>query len=567
LSLFWLSSKFALNFIPMNLYDTHKELLDTATKAVFDRSFYAAYPEHPKAYNEDGAAKGIEWLNGQLGNTFSELLQTQEDGFKGDEVSPYTQEQLNISYPYFRPDKLVVKAEFAGREWKNTTPETRASILIASLERIKHRFFDIAYATMHTSGQSFMMSFQASGPHANDRALEAIVLGYVELKRFPDTADWEKPMGKFSIRVKKKWRAIGRGVSLVIGCSTFPVWNSVPGLYASLMTGNPVIVKPHPGAILPIAIVVAEIQKALLAERFNPDLVQLAVDTASDPIAKKLVEHPDVKIIDYTGNTHFGDYVEGLKGKIAFTEKAGVNSVILDSVKDLDAVLQNLAFAACLYSGQMCTAPQNFFIPETGVKTADDIVPFNEVARRFAEAVKAIVTNPKMAAGTLGAIQSMQTSQRVVDAKALDGKVLLESIEVSNEEFPNARTASPLILEVDVKDKDIYSNELFGPVVLLIKTDNTKHSVSLAKELAKKKGAISCGAYATDPEMIEYIESEMEEAFTPVAFNLTGPIWMNQNAAFSDFHVTGGNPAGNATFTDSAYITRRFVWVGHKEAM
>ncbi|MGZ5302966.1 MAG: phenylacetic acid degradation protein PaaN, partial [Bacteroidia bacterium] len=58
---------------------------------------------------------------------------------------------------------------------------------------------------------------------------------------------------------------------------------------------------------------------------------------------------------------------------------------------------------------------------------------------------------------------------------------------------------------------------------------------------------------------------EMEEAFTPVTFNFTGPIWMNQNAAFSDFHVTGGNPAGNATFTDSAYLTRRFVWVGHKE--
>ena len=49
--------------------------------------------------------------------------------------------------------------------------------------------------------------------------------------------------------------------------------------------------------------------------------------------------------------------------------------------------------------------------------------------------------------------------------------------------------------------------------------------------------------------------------------NFTGPIWMNQNAAFSDFHVTGGNPAGNATFTDAAYIVRRFVWVGHKEVV
>ena len=38
-------------------------------------------------------------------------------------------------------------------------------VLIDSLEGVKNRFFELAYATMHTTGQSFMMSFQASGPH------------------------------------------------------------------------------------------------------------------------------------------------------------------------------------------------------------------------------------------------------------------------------------------------------------------------------------------------------------------------------------------------------------------
>jgi len=45
-----------------------------------------------------------------------------------------------------------------------------------------------------------------------------------------------------------------KGIGLVIGCSTFPTWNTVPGLYANLMTGNVCIVKPHPKAIYPIAI-------------------------------------------------------------------------------------------------------------------------------------------------------------------------------------------------------------------------------------------------------------------------------------------------------------------------
>jgi hypothetical protein len=99
----------------------------------------------------------------------------------------------------------------------------------------------------------------------------------------------------------------------------------------------------------------------------------------------------------------------------------------------------------------------------------------------------------------------------------------------------------------------------------LIKTKDTDASIALAQEMAQHHGAISCGAYTTDPAVKEKIADAMSLAATPVSFNLTGGIYMNQNAAFSDFHVTGGNPAGNASFTNPEYVTRRFTWVGHRE--
>ena len=46
----------------------------------------------------------------------------------------------------------------------------------------------------------------------------------------------------------KKCMAAPRGVALVVGCNTFPTWNGYPGLFASLVTGNAVVVKPHPFA-------------------------------------------------------------------------------------------------------------------------------------------------------------------------------------------------------------------------------------------------------------------------------------------------------------------------------
>ncbi|CAN0456352.1 unnamed protein product, partial [Phaeothamnion confervicola] len=242
---------------------------------------------------------------------------------------------------------------------RKVSVKDRAAILMESLDRIKGRFFEIAYATMHTTGQGYMMAFQASGPHAADRALEAIAAGYEELKRFPSSTVWDKPMGKFNIQLNKEWRAVPKGISVVIGCSTFPTWNSVTGIYGSLITGNPVIVKPHPGAILPIAIVVAEIQKVLTENNYDPNICQLAVDTYDKTITKELAEHKDVKLIDFTGNSAFGNYLEALPGKTVFTEKTGVNSVILDSTTDIDKTAANLAFSVNLYSGQMCTAPQN----------------------------------------------------------------------------------------------------------------------------------------------------------------------------------------------------------------
>ena len=123
------------------------------------------------------------------------------------------------------------------------------------------------------------------------------------------------------------------------------------------------------------------------------------------------------------------------------------------------------------------------------------------------------------------------------------------------------------MIQIDDKliSEDIFSEELFGPIALLIKTRDTDESVAIAAEMARLHGAISCGAYVTDPGVKGMIADEMALAATPVSFNLTGGIYMNQNAAFSDFHVTGGNPAGNASFTNPEYVTKRFTWVGHRE--
>jgi hypothetical protein len=53
-------------------------------------------------------------------------------------------------------------------------------------------------------------------------------------------------------------------------------------------------------------------------------------------------------------------------------------------------------------------------------------------------------------------------------------------------------------------------------------------------------------------------EKQATQAGAAVSCNLVGDIFVNQSAAFSDYHVSGLNPAGNATLTDSAFVASRF---------
>jgi phenylacetic acid degradation protein paaN len=544
------------------LFETHKGTIDEAIAAIHNRNFYAHWIEVPsgKIYGETAMVDGETAFKGMLNSKFGGTGGDDASAWYGSEDSPYGF-PLNISYPLLETGAAVAQSKAAFRPWAKLSPKQRAGILQEALERSSKNFYPIAFATMHTTGQGFMMAFQASGPHAYDRALEAIALGYQEQMRFPEHAIWEKPMGKHSVKLEKSFRPVGRGVSLAIGCSTFPIWNTLPSVFASLVTGNTVIMKPHPKAILPLAIIIADVRAVFSEHGIDPNTIQLAID-GEKLIAKDLAEHNDVKIIDYTGSSAFGDYLEGLRDKIVFTEKAGVNSVIIDSVEALDPVLDNLAFSLSLYSGQMCTTPQNIFIPSAGVKEGDAVVPYADVISRLSEKITGLVNHPKMGAGTLGAIQNPATIERVTTAKGLGCPVILDVTAVSQPGFEDARSISPMLVEVPADKADIYRKEMFGPISFIIPTDSTDQSIALAAEITAEAGAITFAAYSTDDATMDKIADELSLVGAPISFNLTGMIWVNQSATFSDFHVSGGNPSGNASLVDPSFVTRRFFNVG-----
>ncbi|MFF7714987.1 phenylacetic acid degradation protein PaaN [Streptomyces sp. NPDC007988] len=547
----------------MQLTETHRPTLDRALEAIRSRAYWSPHPEHPKAYGETGAADGLAAYKALLGSRF-ELDQPGIDGWTGGEVSPYGPE-LGIEYPHPDLDVLLPAMRAGMAAWRDAGPETRALVCVEILSRISARTHEFAHAVMHTSGQAFMMALQAGGPHAQDRGLEAVAYAYEEQTRIPQTADWSKPQGKRDpLELRKAFTAAPRGIALLIGCNTFPTWNGYPGLFASLATGNPVLVKPHPRAVLPLAMTVRVAREVLAEAGFDPNLVALAAERPGEGIAKTLALRPEIRIIDYTGSTEFGDWLEeNARQAQVYTEKAGVNTVVIDSTDDYKGMLSNLAFSLSLYSGQMCTTPQNLLIPRDGITTDAGPKSYDEVVADLAASVSGLLGDDARANALLGALVNPDVKARLEAAAGL-GEVALPSREVANPEFPDAVVRTPVIVKLDgakPDDEASFMSECFGPVSFAVAVDSTSDALELLRRTVRDKGAMTVGAYTTSAETERAVEEVCLEESAQLSLNLTGGVYVNQTAAFSDFHGSGGNPAANAALCDGAFVSNRFRMV------
>ena len=120
-----------------------------------------------------------------------------------------------------------------------------------------------------------------------------------------------------------------------------------------------------------------------------------------------------------------------------------------------------------------------------------------------------------------------------------------------------ARTASPLVIAATRDDRDWYRQEVFGPVSFMIRNESIDDCLDDATGNARECGAITSHVYSVDEAFLERAVDAFHDAGASVACNLTGmPI--NFAAAYSDYHVTGLNPAGNACLTDLAFVANRF---------
>lgn len=544
-------------------FEKHQERLNQAITAMETRGAWSPFNESPsRKIHGEAVEQGAAAFQARLNKPFELEQPGTISQIVSFEVSPYTQEPLGITYPKVDLDVLYEAAREAIPAWRDAGARTRVGVCMEMVERLNKHSFESANAIMHTTGQSFPMAFAGGGPNAQDRGLEAIAYAWQEMSRVATGAVWERSFGPTRVKLQKEYRLMPRGVAVVIACATFPTWNAYPAIMANLATGNAVVVKPHPLTILPMAIAVEIVRETLREAGFDPNLVTLVVDTPPDPIAKDLVTRPDTAIVDFTGSAHFGAWIEeNARGKPVFTETSGVNSVVLESTNDLKGLAQTLGMALSMFSKQMCTSPQNVYIPRKGFRNGEAEMSYEEVAQTLVESINGLLSDPARAGGVLGAIQNpniLNLIERAEELAPSRAKLLREAKPYAHPDFPRARTRTPAILGLDISDTDIYSREWFGPVIFFIAADDAEQGLAQAASDAKRFGAINSYAYSTNPDFIRRAQDAFGDAGANLSCNMIGPMPLTYAAAYSDYHVSGLNPAGNATLTDASFVSGRF---------
>jgi len=329
-----------------------------------------------------------------------------------------------------------------------------------------------------------------------------------------------------------------RGISIVIAPWNFPLAIACGMAVASLVTGNPTILKPAEQSSL-IAYEFAKI----LFEAGVPSSVFQFLPGRGEVIGKYLVETPETSLICFTGSKSVG--LEILKSasslapgqshlKKVILELGGKNSIIVDEDADLDEAIRGILYSAFGFSGQKCSACSRLIVVGSA---------YDPLLERLKDAVQdLIVAQAKDPSAYLGPVVDQEAYERIKKTIAV-GKAEL-SLLAEGMVPAGGHFIPPTIFRDVPLSSPLWKDEIFGPVVCAAKVNSFEDALSLAN---KTQYALTGGLFSRHPEHIARAKTEFQVGNLYINRGCTGA--MVQRQPFGGFKLSGiGSKAGGKDY-------------------
>ncbi|MER7114038.1 aldehyde dehydrogenase family protein [Saccharomonospora azurea] len=403
-----------------------------------------------------GQRMDTQFIAGQWREGRSERVNTDTNPFDDSvvaEIRQASKEDLDDAYR---------AAEAAQAAWAATAPSERAKVVRRAAEILEERREEIVGWLVKESGSTLIKADKevslAIGITTESASFPTRVHGTIHPSDTPDR----------EMRVYRK----PVGVVGVISPWNFPLHLSQRSVAPALALGNAVVIKPASDTPVTGGLILARI----FEEAGLPEGVLSVVVGAGSEIGDDFVAHPVPRLISFTGSTPVGQQVgtiasSGEHLKRTSLELGGNAPLVVLDDADLDAAIGQAVPGTFLHSGQICMSV-NRIIVEAPV--------YDEFVAKFTAAAQSVAYgNPSDEGVLVGPVvndaQLESLKEKIAEARKAGARMVVGG-EITG------RVVPPHVFVDVTPDMEIAREEIFGPMVAILKADDEEHALQLAND-------------------------------------------------------------------------------------
>ncbi len=428
---------------------------------------------------------------------------------------------------------MVRSATEAFPAWRDTPVDQRAAIIEAAADRLSNVRDTLAAMIVKESHKTW--------PEADADVCEAIDFCryyalHARLLQNPHRT------GPALTGERNELRHIPRGPTAVIAPWNFPLSIATGMTVAALVTGNPVILKPAEQTPAIAAALAHHLHAAGI-----PKNVLHFCPAPGETVGAALVRHPLITTIAFTGSKTVGlDILRAAADtppdapfiKRVVCEMGGKNAMIVDDTADLDDAVLAVRHSAFSYAGQKCSAGSRLIL-------LDSI--HDAFLARLIESTRALILgdpqNPSTDLGPVIDAEAANKIRRYIDIGKQEATLAYpddDAAEIENRKLKIENAIPPHIFTNVPADSRLATDEIFGPVLAVLRAKDFPHALHLANLSAYK---LTGGLFSRTPSHLELARRHFRVGNLYLNRGITGALVGRQ--PFGGFGLSGaGSKAG-----------------------
>jgi len=437
-------------------------------------------------------------------------------------------------------DEAVARAVASGRSWAATSAADRIEVVAKAADLLRRRRFELAALEVFEVGKGWR--------DADADVAEAIdFLEYYrrQMRRLAEPIRLGTLPGELNHLLYRP-----RGVVAVLSPWNFPLAIPTGMVGAALVTGNAVVFKPSERSPVTGHALVEVFREAGL-----PDGV-LQFLPGEPEAGRRLVAHPDVPVIAFTGSKAVGLQIIAAAAQVSpgqrevkkvVAEMGGKNAIIVDDTADLDEAVAGVSASFLGYQGQKCSACSRAIV-------LDAI--HDAFVERLVEAARSVRMGPPEEPGTgLGPLIDQRAVQKVLEYLALAQQEGTPALLPDPARRSGPNFVGPAVVTNIRPEHRLAREEIFGPVLAVLRARDFDEALAFANST---EYALTGGLFSRSPRNIARAREEFLVGNLYINRGITGALVGRQpfgGGRLSGIGAKAGGPDYLLQFVSSSVIS------------